>query len=47
MNTTFKVMDSASELGKFVMDAEGLDIGNKDVILSLSWLTENGFLMDT
>ena len=45
--TSFKVMDSSSVLGKFAIDAEVLDIGNRDVILGLSWLTENGFLVDT
>ena len=39
VNTSFKVMDSSSVLGKFAMDAEVLDIGNRDVILGLSWLT--------
>ena len=47
VNTTFKVMDLFSVLGKFVMDADVLDIGNRDVILGLSWLTENGFSVDT
>ena len=47
VNTTFKVMDSPSVLSKFAMDAEVLDIGNRDVILGLSWLTENGFSVDT
>ena len=47
MNTMFKVMDSASVVGKFVMDSEVLDIGNRDVILGLSWLTENWFSVDT
>ena len=28
------------------MHAEVLDIGNMDVILRLSWLTENGFSVD-
>ena len=46
-NTTFKVMDSSSVLGKFAMDAEVLDIGNRDIILRLSWLTAKGFLVDT
>ena len=41
VNTWFKVMDSSSVLGKFAMDGEVLDIGNQDVILGLSWLTEN------
>ena len=50
-NTSFKVFDlvspttSATVLGKFSLDAEVLDIGNKDCILGLSWLTENGFLL--
>ena len=35
-NTTFKVMDISSVIGKFAMDAEVLDIGNRDVILGLS-----------
>ena len=47
VNTTFKVMDSSSVLGKFGMDAEVLYIGNRDVILGISWLTENGFSVDT
>ena len=47
MNTMFKKMDSSWVLGKFAMDAEVLDIGNRDVILGLSWLTENGFSVDT
>ena len=47
VNATFKVMDSSLALGKFAIDAEVLDIGNRDVILGLSWLTENGFSMDT
>ena len=34
--TTFKVMDSSTVLGKFAMDVEVLDIGNRDVILGLS-----------
>ena len=40
-------MDSSSVLGKFAMDAEVLDIGNRAVILGLYWLTENGFSVDT
>ena len=47
VHTTFKVMDSSLILGKFAIDAEVLDIGNRDVILGLSWLTENGFLVNT
>ena len=47
MNTSFKVMDSSSVLGNLAIDTEVLNIGNRDVILELSWLTENGFLVDT
>ena len=47
VNTTFKVMDSSSVLEKFPIDAEVLNIGNRDVILGLFWLTENGFSVDT
>ena len=36
VNTAFKVMDSSLVLGKFGMDAEVLDMGNRDVILGLS-----------
>ena len=31
---------------KFVLDAEVFDIGQKEVILGLSWLKENGFSVD-
>ena len=47
VNTTFKVMDSFSVLGKFRMDTGVLNIRNSDMILALSWLTENGFSVDT
>ena len=36
VNTSCKVMDSCLVLGKFVMDAEVLDIGNRHIILELS-----------
>ena len=36
MNTTFKIMDFSSVLGRFAIDAELMDIGNRDVILGLS-----------
>ena len=32
LNTTFKVKNSSFVLGQFVVDAEVLDIGNRDVI---------------
>ena len=41
VKTTFKLMDLSSVLGKFAIDAEVLDIGNRDIILGLSWLTQN------
>ena len=47
VNTTFKEMNLCSVLGKFAMGAEVWDIGNSDVILGLSWLTESGFPVDT
>ena len=37
VNTTFKVMDLSSVLGKFAMDTEVLEIENTDVIWGLSW----------
>ena len=40
-NTWFKVTDSYSVVGKFEINAEVLDIGNRDILLRLSWLTEN------
>ena len=33
-------------LGKFSSDAEVLDIGKKDVVLGLSWLKDNRFVVD-
>ena len=36
VNTLFQAMDSSSVLGKFGLDADDLDIGNRDVILGLS-----------
>ena len=53
VNTSFQGFDLVSSptsptvVGKFVLDAEVLDIWNKDCILGLSCLTENGFLVDT
>ena len=47
INTSFEVYDSSSGLVKFAMDAEVLDIGNRELILGLSWLTEDGFSVDT
>ena len=37
VNTVFKVMGSSVVLGKFGIDANVLYIGNRDVILGLSW----------
>ena len=45
-NTSIEVLDSSSVLSKFGMDAKALDVGNRKVIMGLSLLTENGFLVD-
>ena len=42
-----KVMECSTVLGKFAMDSEVLDIGNRDIILGFSWLTDNAFSVDT
>ena len=47
VNISFQVMDISSDLHKFAIDAEVLDIRNRDIIVGLSLLTENGFLLDT
>ena len=47
LNTLCKLRDSFLGLDKFGIDAEVVDIENKDMILGLSWLTENGFLVHT
>ena len=47
VNTLFKVMDCSSVMCKFTIDAEGLDIGNGDMIWQLSWLRKNRFLVNT
>ena len=47
VNTLFKVMDSSSVLYKFEMDAEVLNVGNRDISVRSSWLTENGFAICT
>ena len=41
--TSSKVIDADSQLVKFGLDAEVLDIGDRDCILGLSWLVDNGF----
>ena len=46
VNTSWKVMDCSSVLSKFAKDAEVMYSGNWDIILGLSWLTENGFSVD-
>ena len=42
-NTSFKVINYSSILREFVIPAEVLHIGNTDIILGLSWLTDNRF----
>jgi len=46
MNNEFKVFSSGIELGKFSLVAEVLDIRKKDIVLGLSWLKENWFVVD-
>ena len=46
-NTSIKVIDAGSQSVKFGLDAEVLDIGDRDCILGLSWLLENVCSMDT
>ena len=45
--TAFKVWASNLVLDQFAIYAEVLDISNRDIILCLSWLTENRFSVDT
>ena len=53
VNTSFKVFDfvtsptSSTVFSKFSLYGKVLDMWNKDCILGLSWLAENGFLVDT
>ena len=47
VNTMIQIFQDKGFIGKFFLDAEVLDIGNKDLILGLSWLVENGFMVDT
>jgi len=47
VNSSFRIYSEGSLLGKFSLDAEVLDIGKQDMILGLSWLVENGFMVDT
>ena len=47
VNTFFKVRDSCTVLDNFAIDVEVLDIGNKNEILILSWLTGNGLSVNT
>ena len=47
MSTLFQAMDSSAVLGKFDTATKVLDGVNRDVILELSWLTENRFFLDT
>ena len=53
VNTLFSEFDlvspptSATVLCRLSLDAEDLNIGNKDCIVSLCWLTENDLLVDT
>ena len=46
IDTSFKTMDSSLVLNKFGIDAGVVNIGNRDDIVSLAWLTENRFSID-
>jgi len=46
VNTSFSGFAGGDFLGKFPLDAEVLDIGKRDIVLGLSWLKENGFVVD-
>lgn len=46
VHTLFKAMDSSLVLCKFEIDTEVWDVGNRNVILGLCWLTETGFAVD-
>ena len=47
LNTSFMIMYCCLVLCKCTTDTDLLDIGNRDVILTLSCLTENGFSVYT
>jgi len=46
VNTSFSVFCMGNFLGKFLLDVEVLDIGKRDIVLGLSWLKENRFVVD-
>jgi len=47
VNTMIQIFQDKAFIGKFSLDAEVLDIGDKDLILGLSWLVKNEFIVDT
>ena len=46
MNTWVSFFSGLNFLGEFPLDVEVLDIGNRDIVLGLSCLKENRFLVD-
>ena len=46
VNSSFVILGALGPFNKFSLDAEVFDIGQKEVILGLSWLKENGFSVD-
>ena len=46
MNLLVKIKNSSTVLCKFGMDAVVLDIGNRNIILWLSWMIEKRFSVD-
>ena len=46
INDSAGTANTKAVVNKFLLDAEVYDIGQKEVVLGLSWLKENGFLVD-
>ena len=46
INDSAGTVDTKAVGNKFLLDAEVFDIGQKEVVLGLSWLKENGFSVD-
>ena len=46
VNTSSQVMDSSLVSSRFRIGTKVLEIGNRNVIFILSWLTKNGFSVD-
>ena len=46
INNSAGTVDTKTVVNKFLLDAEVFDIGQKEVVLGLLWLKENGFSVD-